>query len=1264
MEELLKPLLRPVRERMRAIATLRALSAVLLCGALAAGFVWWAALRWQQADPRAAMWLFWIVIGGCVVALVLARLRYRNWRSVAGRVEQRFPSLKQRLLTALDQQPDATGLRFNALQQQLHNEVASHARRYRWQDAVSRPKLWFHRIAAALCFAAFALVLLQLRQLPPSGVPFAHAAPGAATSGAVRVEPGNIDLEKGSPLTVVATFAGPTPRNVQLQLESESEMSSREMRRNLDDPAFATMVSSITSDTLYRVTFDGRETQSYRVTVFEYPQLVRSDAELTFPDYSLMPQKRIDDTRRVTAVEGTTLRWLLTLNKPVTVAELVPDEGETLVLEQGPDDPQHYFVDIPLVESQRWKVHLVDEDQRENRNPVELSVKVLPNAPPEIKLVSARDYSVSPLEELPLGATARDDFGLLKMGIAYEIAGQPPREQVLTEAAGRREKGEVNHLLALEQLEAQPDQLLSYYFWAEDVGPDGQLRRTASDMFFAEIRPFEEIYRQGDSPPGGGQQQQGSQAGQQAEELAELQKQIISATWRVIRDAEAGTLDPADPFADAGLLVESQRTALQSLDQLAQQVQAPEAGRTIEEIRAFMQQSLTGLERSFGTDSAAPLSGALAAQQSAYQSLLKLRAREFQVSRAQQSGGSSSGARSARQQQLDQLEIEQDESRYETQQQAQESAEQAQAREDRQILSRLRELARRQEDLNERLKQLQNALEAAEDEEQREQIERQLRRLREQQEELLRDTDELAQRLESDNRESTQQASDQLQETRENVQQAAESLRQQDASGALAAGTRAERSLEQLRDDFRDATSSQFREAMQQMQQQAEQLEEQQDELGRQLTESQQQEEPAGLRRQNQPEELREQLVDQRESLDELLESMEQTVRNAEESEPLLAEQLYEAHRAATGNRVADRLDQTREALRRGMMPEAQQLEQSAREGIRSLRQQIDNAAESVLGNRAEALRRAEQELERLSRELNREIEANNPQDPTADEPQERGAPASRASEGDRQPAGQGSEPQDPQSQQSQQGQQSRSSSQESPDPQNPQGSGQPSQQDGQPQDGQPQSARQEQQSSQSGGSESPGQSPSESQSESQSQQQSGGESQATGGNSANREGARRGERSAGLRDQAGPLTRGQTGGETREQRGGGFEELDFGEVPLQPLTGDDYRDWSDRLRDVEEMVEDPELRNRAAAIRDRAREFRAEVTRHSRQPQWSLVREMIAIPLEELRRDVAIELRRESAERNAVVPIDRDPVPARYSDAVRRYYERLGSGQ
>ena len=114
---------------------------------------------------------------------------------------------------------------------------------------------------------------------------------------------------------------------------------------------------------------------------------------------------------------------------------------------------------------------------------------------------------------------------------------------------------------------------------------------------------------------------------------------------------------------------------------------------------------------------------------------------------------------------------------------------------------------------------------------------------------------------------------------------------------------------------------------------------------------------------------------------------------------------------------------------------------------------------------------------------------------------------------------------------------------------------------------------------------------------------------------------------------------------------------------PGGPIVGEDYRDWSDRLRDVEEMLDDPQLRSDVARIRDQARSVRSEFKRHSKEPNWPLVDKLIAQPLIELQQRLSEELQKHES-REALVPIDRDPVPRQYSDSVRKYYEQLGSGK
>ena len=111
------------------------------------------------------------------------------------------------------------------------------------------------------------------------------------------------------------------------------------------------------------------------------------------------------------------------------------------------------------------------------------------------------------------------------------------------------------------------------------------------------------------------------------------------------------------------------------------------------------------------------------------------------------------------------------------------------------------------------------------------------------------------------------------------------------------------------------------------------------------------------------------------------------------------------------------------------------------------------------------------------------------------------------------------------------------------------------------------------------------------------------------------------------------------------------------------PLTGEDYREWSDNLRDVEEMLTERDLREEVARVRDRAKGMRAEFVRHGKEPQWELVRSQIMDPLTELKQQISERLAQLQSD-DALVPIDRDPVPDRFAEVVRKYFENLGDNE
>jgi hypothetical protein len=1252
----------------------------LVCGVIAvvqetSGAVW-AAGTWHLSVLVAAASLLGILCAG----VALRSARDRRW--VARRIEKRHRDLRAELLAAVDEVEATPEGRLGFLQETVVREALAHRRTHDWNETVPTWVLRTVKLGHAAALTALLVVVSALVFQARSSA-YSHPRFGSRVDPSeVSVDPGDTELERGSALLVIARWNSSAPPEASLVLEAaDRDASRRVMTRSLEDPTFAARVENMQTDAAYRVEFDGRSTQTYHVRIFEYPELVRADAHLVFPAYTSLQPKIVEDIRHVTAVEGTALTLRCRLNKDAASANLVAGEGDSIALAALETAPHTYQASMTLAESKRYKVQLVDREGRTNQADAEIVINVTRNRPPLITMTQpAHDVDVSPLEELKLRAQVEDDFGVVRHGLSYTIAGREAEDLVLAAPAGAApatappgpaKKLAASHLIDFEALRAAPDQLITYFFWAEDVGPDGQTRRTSGDMFFAEVRPFDEIFRQGEQPAGGADENQGDQEGnmQEADRVIELQKQIINGTWKLIRRETRSR--PTDAFAgDSKTLQESQHAVIEQTGPMGQQLRSEASKADLEQGVKFMQDAEKHLAQAAKNGSIPALGPALAAEQAAYQALLKLRAREFNVVRGarQRARANRGGSRSQRQ--LQQLELSPDENRYEEQRTARSQEERMSQREreqaeNRQVLNRLRELAQRQTDLNARLKELQSALEAARTTEAREEIERQLKRLREQQQEILRDTDELRERMErEENQERMAAARSQIEQSRDHVRNASEALDQGRLPQAVTEGARAGRQLSELREQLRKDTSNRFSEEMTDLRNQARRLDEDQKKISDQL-DAWNDGAQHSLRDSEERKQVRQGVEQQGRRLDQIMDRMRNTTQQAEETEPLLARGLYDTVRKATEQKIPDALKATQQLVEFGIADEAAKAARHAGKGIEQLRQGVERAAQSVLGDDIAALKRAQGELDDLADQVSREIDRATGRQPRDGQ--------SKNASGRRQTTRPESDASRPPGDTAQQGETGRESdaNPERDMPADPSGA-----RGGRPQErtAEQRGLRGQQQKRQDG------------------EQQGQASRDGAPNNDRNRpdqdgqpgrqqgQGSEQGQ--AGQRDQAGPEQgsrgqQGQPGAEGRQggpQQGGGrggrrtdlaldqvAEGLERG--PGGPITGEGFRQWSDRMRDVEELLDDPEWRAEAARIRDRVRGAREEFRRHAKEPDWTQLQTLVAQPIVELRNRIAEEIRRRESP-DALVPIDRDPVPPQFAEGVRRYYERLGSGQ
>ncbi len=1296
IEKLLASCLRPVLDAEIQLRRRRIVIGLLCFGALTfLAFIALAQLQnWWSWEVVIGLLGFLAIVG--IVALVRAG-RDPDWKQMARKIEDHHPDLNVALLTALDQKPDSDG-NLSYFQRRLLEDVSGHAVQNRWVRKVSQKRLTlagWGQVASVVGFCLSVWILMGFAPGSTKGIPGIKTTEETEDPQvpklALTVSPGDVELEKGSRLVVEGSFTGRAPAAAQLVMTTEQGEKLIPMNVGLDDTVFSALVPRIDLPGKYSVRFENESSEDYSINVFEIPKLVQTDVTITPPAFLEKDPETIEDTRKITVMEESRLDWRLKVNKPITMGELFGEDETSIPLEPSADDPTVLVASQIPTKTQRYRVHLVDDQDRGNRRPPWITVNVKRNQPPKLKLLfPGKDFEVSAVQELPLEAEIWDDVQVETVGLAYQFEDKETSLTLSTDPLAGEKKHVLGEKLDLEPLGVEPRDLITYYFWAEDRDNDGNLRRTTSDMFFAEVRFFEEIVREGTPPPGG----QGEPG--ESEKLLELQKEVINAAWKLRRDHDLGRV--FDLLAsDVEVVRESQGVVLTMIESVIEEAEDPELKQIFLEARELMAQAVAEFALVIEKKNGDLISPAHQTARSVFAKLIEARSREQEISMSKSE--SASGSQQEQQRNMN-LELEQKELKYEEKSQAQMEQQTAEQKENLAVLSRLKELARRQEAVAEKIKELENQMQNASEEEKAE-IERQLKRLEEEQRDLLREVDDLSERMDSEeNRSQMTEEKEQLDKTRENIKETAEDLSEGNLADAANSATRASRELEEIEEEFRERTSRQFAEEMRGLRETARKLAESQTEIGKELGEmnSTKATDPYTADAQKKRGAVAQEIAKQSRELSDLVEDIKKLSEESEVSEPILSDALYEAVRTTLTSGTEESLEEARDMTFYNRPEQALTSQQAAARGIENLKDAIEEAADKVLGNEADSLRLARSELDRLIDASKDEAQrlAEEGANGEAGDPSESGEPSTQPGEGESGELAENGESQRGAS--GEPGEEGKAGSEPSENGQSGERQAQ-SDQEGQPGEGkelgQGQSSQMAENGTQPGEGQSPGQGEGESQeqgegegqgqSQAQSESQGQGQGEGQGQSQAQSESQGQGQSQAQSESQGQGQGEGQGQSQGQSPRRGGLSlggddrgsgmptdggkpsgPLFFQQQSEQrnsgPITGEDYTEFRDRLGNIEEMLPQEDLRNAAARVADNAREMRVDFSRDNLPPGANAIEQKITDPLIELRQRVSEEIAKLNKE-NPIAPVDRDPVPSEFRDLVRRYYEELGSG-
>ncbi len=568
----------------------------------------------------------------------------------------------------------------------------------------------------------------------------------------IAVTPGDVRVRAGGAVTIVArVLGGPAALSPEVIAGDAADAVPLVMTAG-DDGAFTVTLPDVSATFTYRVRAGGLRSADYTVTVVHPARVERIDLDYAYPPALKLDPRREEDGGDIYAPEGTTVSLTVTADRPVKARALVLADGTRVPLGVAGTVASG---GLTVRADGSYRVALVDDDGFETADDTEYFIRTLLDRPPDVRVVRpAGDRQVTPLEEVLIEARADDDFGVRSFDLVLQKPGQA---EVIVPFPGPREGLTVNgrHMLFLEDLEVAPGDFVTYYVRARDVGRGKPSSESRSDIYFLEVKAFNDEFVAAQSQAmAAGAQAQGVQ------DLAAAQKEIVVATWKLDsrgrRASRAGSATDIKALAAAQRALE-QRAAKEAGSQLQGSGGPPRRRRGPAQLSEVgddpMGLAIEAMRRAASELEKLQPAAAMPHEMEALNQLLRAESdvQRRQVAR-QQSGGGGGGNRNTPDLSslFDQELRKQQQTNYETP--ASSETRQDERQED-DPLARLRELARRQEALSREQQDLarnQEALEA-------EALKRRLERLTRDQDELRRQLEQLAREMPPESRDASGQ---------------------------------------------------------------------------------------------------------------------------------------------------------------------------------------------------------------------------------------------------------------------------------------------------------------------------------------------------------------------------------------------------------------------------------------------------------------------------------------------------------------------------
>lgn len=466
---------------------------------------------------------------------------------VARLVEQNY-ILSDRLVSVIEFSEDDKGAS-QALLNRLAVDTSERCTRVDPDRVVDIRKSWGYAAGAAMVPIVVGLLILfgpasLSGELSNMLMPFGGSA--SANTMFISVAPGDALVPKGLDEKIRASLHGfeSDTSEIFIRKKGETEWIGSPMEPAKKDGDFQFVIFNIQDSVSYYIVSHDIKSPEFSLNVGNLPLVKQLDLNLFFPSYTHLQTQKIENGGEVSALKGTLVKLDSYLNGEAQSARLVMNDGSTVDLTAS--GPNHFSGQFAVKADGTYHIEVTSKEGQRYNATTEYDISALNDHPPTVVIDKpGRDTKVTSVEEVFTQVKAEDDYGVGSIDLVYSVNGSEERTVSLQgPKSGSPTHLTGTHTFFLEELGLKPGDFISYYARARDNNAVTGPQQAMSDIYFLEVRPFDRKFKQGQQSGGGGQ------GGDDSDMLANREREIIAATFRVQREDANYTPEDRDQNYD------------------------------------------------------------------------------------------------------------------------------------------------------------------------------------------------------------------------------------------------------------------------------------------------------------------------------------------------------------------------------------------------------------------------------------------------------------------------------------------------------------------------------------------------------------------------------------------------------------------------------------------------------------------------------------------------------------------------------------------